>query len=694
MSKIVKTIGGDRLGAGKQRKVALRNYERSTHNLSEIFQSSVGPGILYPCYLNVQLNGDSWEFDVKTALRTLPTVGPVFGNFKLQVDFFSIPLRLYNARLHNNPINVGLHMQNIKLPVASWSVYSKVEGESVDDYVQRTKTNPSSLCHYLLDSGFGWNTSAETIVRVLPAVKYLAYYDIFKNYYANKQEDDFYFISNDVFTDYTHSCFLSVSSYNSETQVVTSLWNRSTSSAWPRITVSEGDPAYWDIYLVVFNQPGPASLAWSVDKLYYKEGSSTPVPISDVSDYVMCNEVLDEHTLLALGARHGMDKAYHIVFGNHHEFSGNIILSQANAFSREMALVSHSLSSIDDLRDAILMTSKDSVFNLSEWSVENSFSPFDFFGETYSVDSKDYPFYNLPCQGLLVKTYQSDIYNAFLNKDFIEGVEGISAITKIDTTNGLEMDTLLMAEKVYNMLCQIAVSGGTWEDYQEAVWGEKAIRRAETPIYLGGLSSVITFDEVVSNSAATIDGDSQPLGTLGGRGRECNVKGGRVVVKTREPSLIMAIASITPLDIMYCQGNTWINNIYSPDDLHKPALDQIGYQDLIGEEMLWTDTSFDANGDPVRRSYGKVPAWLNYMTAVNHSHGDFANDEGKSYMSVGRNYEVDSDGSIADFTTYIDPKKFNYMFAYSDIDAQNFQLQIGFRVTARRKMSAKVIPNL
>lgn len=198
MAKIVKTIGGDRLGAGKQRKVALRNYERSTHNLSEIFQSSIGPGILYPCYLNYALNGDSWEFLIKTALRTIPTVGPVFGNFKLQIDLFSIPIRLYNARLHNNPINVGLHMQNIKLPVADWLVQPKGINESKEDYISRTKTNPSSLCHYLLDSGFGWNTSGETIERTLPALKYIAYYDIFKNYYANKQEDDFYFISNDL----------------------------------------------------------------------------------------------------------------------------------------------------------------------------------------------------------------------------------------------------------------------------------------------------------------------------------------------------------------------------------------------------------------------------------------------------------------------------------------------------------------
>jgi len=45
-------------------------------------------------------------------------------------------------------------------------------------------------------------------------------------------------------------------------------------------------------------------------------------------------------------------------------------------------------------------------------------------------------------------------------------------------------------------------------------------------------------------------------------------------------------------------------------------------------------------------------------------------------------------------TTYIDPSKFNHIFADTRLDAQNFWTQIKVDITARRKMSAKLMPNL
>ena len=66
-------------------------------------------------------------------------------------------------------------------------------------------------------------------------------------------------------------------------------------------------------------------------------------------------------------------------------------------------------------------------------------------------------------------------------------------------------------------------------------------------------------------------------------------------------------------------------------------------------------------------------------------------------MVLNRRYEpnfVGNDLSIKDLTTYVDPKKFNHIFANSRRDAQNFWIQIGCNITARRKMSAKLMPNL
>ena len=64
------------------------------------------------------------------------------------------------------------------------------------------------------------------------------------------------------------------------------------------------------------------------------------------------------------------------------------------------------------------------------------------------------------------------------------------------------------------------------------------------------------------------------------------------------------------------------------------------------------------------------------------------------FMTLNRRYEPDSNYYIKDLTTYVDPAKYNYIFAETSRDAQNFWMQIGVDITARRKMSAKVMPNL
>ena len=80
------------------------------------------------------------------------------------------------------------------------------------------------------------------------------------------------------------------------------------------------------------------------------------------------------------------------------------------------------------------------------------------------------------------------------------------------------------------------------------------------------------------------------------------------------------------------------------------------------------------------------------MSNVNKCYGEFT-DEGM-FMTLNRRFEPNSEGRIGDVTTYIDPKKYNYVFAETKRNAQNFWVQIGADVTARRVMSAKIIPNL
>ena len=302
-----------------------------------------------------------------------------------------------------------------------------------------------------------------------------------------------------------------------------------------------------------------------------------------------------------------------------------------------------------------------------------------------------------PQFGLCVKTYQSDLFNNWINTEWIDGENGISEITSVSVTGGsFTIDALNLAQKVYNMMNRIAVSGGSYRDWIETVYTSNYIERAETPVYMGGMSDEIVFQEVISQSAT----EQEPLGSLAGRGKLAyNKKGGYLKIKVEEPSYIIGIVSITPR-IDYSQGTKWDRNLKTMNDLHKPALDAIGFQDLITNKMAWWDRIITGNASYKTYSAGKQPAWIDYMSNYNRTHGNFASGKSEEFMVLNRSYEIDKENItlnqsvIKDLTTYIDPTKFNYIFADQSLDAMNFWVQIGVDWKARRMMSAKVIPNL
>ena len=76
----------------------------------------MAPGTLVPFMSKVMLPGDTFDITLNAEVLTHPTVGPLFGSYKLQLDVFAIPLRLYQAQLHNNKLGIGLDMSKIRLP--------------------------------------------------------------------------------------------------------------------------------------------------------------------------------------------------------------------------------------------------------------------------------------------------------------------------------------------------------------------------------------------------------------------------------------------------------------------------------------------------------------------------------------------------------------------------------------------------
>lgn len=635
---ITKNIGKNTIGDGKKMTVQLKKYRRSTHDLSYAWRNTQAPGVLVPFMCEVGLPGDTWDINLQANVLTHPTVGPLFGSFKLQAEIYTCPIRLYNGKLHNNALGIGLDMAKIKLPQIEIMGNTQCDNpkNENDEYCQ---VNPSSLLSYLGIKGYGI-VSEDNAPMTKNATPILAYWDIFKNYHANKQEKNAYYIGQKAFIEGVRA---------------------SGKDSWTSNTPNN------------IEKPAVNGMKLIID-------TSSRIEIEDIEIHVGTVVSSGEYFL------EGITVSENQITGTMKNIpsSGAMIWSVSK---KTIDLVDFDLENIDKMREDILAETKD----LGAFVINNlTKTPYGILAERFTNGRL---LTTLPMFGLGIKTYQSDIFNNWINTEWLDGEGGINEITAIDTSSGsFTMDTLNLAKKVYDMLNRIAVSGGTYQDWIQTVYTNEYIERSETPVYQGGYSDEVVFQEVVSNSST----ENEPLGTLAGRGKlQGNSKGGNITVKLDEPSYIIGLVSLTPR-VDYSQGNRWDTDLKTLDDLHKPALDGIGFQDLTTNKMAWWDETLSTKGNQLNTA-GKQPAWVDYMTNYNRTFGNFAIKNNEMFMTLNRNYEYKAGKvgtRIKDLTTYIDPQKYNYIFADTSLSAMNFWVQMGVGIKARRKMSAKIIPNL
>lgn len=679
-----KTLGGDRLRSESKMEVYLPNFGRSSHNVGKIIRTSQACGTIVPYWCQIGLDGTTFYIDITTKVKTLPTTGPVFGSFKHQIDVFVIPIRLYIAALHNNALGVGLNMSKVLLPcfqamTANTSIY--------EQDTNRGQINPSSLLSYIGIKGFG-RSEVNQYLRRFPAMFNLAYWDIFKNYYANKQEENAYVITG-----------------------INHIWK----------TLSVGDGVMW---LRTWKENSakpyainPTNTANFYIKLEFEENiapdevneiqlltNNPEMPTADSNKLTKLGDafIFERTDPEALGLKQPNNPrkatnvyAYKVKKPIKIAYTAGQILESPITMpdNQKIKLTSFPLKNIDEERDHILKALSGAPYTLNPQKM-----PYAAAIEPIELPNHDRTKNYISANawysqaGLAVKTYLSDRFNNWLNTEWIDGTTGgINAITAVDVSDGkLTMDALILQKKIFNMLNRVAITDGTYQAWREATYGIRSATLPESPIFCGGMQSEIAFDEIVSNAAT----DEEPLGTLAGRGIATMYKSGRgLKIKCTEPSMIMALGSITPR-IDYSQGNKWWTRLENMDDFHKPTLDAIGFQELITEEAAAWNTELEENYTPKYQSLGKQPSWIEYTTDVNETYGEFAAGMPLAFMCLNRVYEESKNGTISNPSTYIDPTIYNNIFAESRLSSQNFWVQVAFDVTARRVMSAKQIPNL
>ena len=664
-------------------EVYLPNFGRSSHNIGKIIRTTQACGTIVPYWCQIGLDGTTFYIDITTKVKTLPTTGPVFGSFKHQIDVFVIPIRLYIAALHNNALGVGLNMNKVLLPCfetfsANTSIYK--------NDTNRGQVNPSSLLSYLGIKGFG-GSDVNQYLRRFPAIFNLAYWDIFKNYYANKQEENAYVITGINHTWKKFSVGDGVSWIK--------LWQDNSSEAY-KIESTAEKPKY--IRLEFEEDVSPEEV--NEIQLLTNDPNLTVAAnrLTKLGDAFIFERT--DPNALGLKAPDNPKKAtkvYTYKVKKTIQIAYNKGVSEKSPITmpdnQKIKLTQFPLKNIDDERTKILKAPSSSAYVVNGSTMPYAAAigimelPNHDRTKTYVSSNAWYS-----QAGLAVKTYLSDRFNNWLNTEWIDGTTGgINAITAVDVSDGkLTMDALILQKKIFNMLNRVAITDGTYQAWREATYGIRSATLPESPIFCGGMQSEIAFDEIVSNAAT----DEEPLGTLAGRGIATMYKSGRgLKIKCTEPSMIMALGSITPR-IDYSQGNKWWTRLETMDDFHKPTLDAIGFQELIAEEAAAWSTEITENYKQIYQSFGKQPSWIEYTTDVNETYGEFAAGMPLAFMCLNRVYEENTNRTISNPSTYIDPTIYNNIFAESRLSSQNFWVQVAFDVTARRVMSAKQIPNL
>lgn len=656
---VTRTIGKNTLGDNNKMKVAMRDYDMSTHDISTIFRSSVGVGMLVPFCKILCQKGDIIDLNLINKTLSQPTLGPLFGSFKLQHFLFFGGFRLYNSWLHNNRTGIGMKMSDVKLPMMK----AETKGTGTN---AKTDISASALYKYL-----GWTESrrigASATTGVLKnGVPLLMYIDIFKNFFANTQENNFYMLKGagevilDIQDTYqsSHDGNYTIGKNQESVQI--------TNSTNIHVNLIDIDyQRFWDsIKVTVMTSDGAL--------VYRKLGELTT------------NALTDTITLNNVSA-------------NPYATILQFFTTKETAKFIKTELGQYDLKVLDQIRDVILHKKGNETLIITSSSVgesENGSNNLSKFIDDMIKSQSN------KLGGMLLKTYDSDIFNNWVKTDWIDGAGGITEITSIDITANdgkLTMDALNLQQKVYNMLNRIAVAGGTYRDWLETVYtAGKYLDRPETPVFIGGMTQYIEFDEVISKSATETAYGSQPLGDIAAIGRGGKpLNSGHVHYQCEEPGYIMGLLAITPI-IDYSQGNDFDLNLQTIDDLHKPALDGIGYQDLIQEQMVGNTSEYNGGAtiDKIKHlTANKTVAWIDYMTNYNRTFGDFAAGEALDFMVLNRRYEVENN-KITDLTTYIDPQKYIEIFADTSIDSQNFWVQTVVQATRRGNYSAKQIPFL
>lgn len=177
----------------------VNDVKRSVHNLSLVKRTTFHPGVLYPIYSRKVLAGEKMTIDLRSLLNSMPLQSQLLGSFKLEFSVFFDSDANYYGWMDNNSRRSTEELltrqrhrftPSIQLPPSSGLTYATWLSDP------RYSNQPHSLLDYA-----GYPVGAQRIVARLEGANstpvyqqidlgfVLTYMNIFRNYFANNQEE-------------------------------------------------------------------------------------------------------------------------------------------------------------------------------------------------------------------------------------------------------------------------------------------------------------------------------------------------------------------------------------------------------------------------------------------------------------------------------------------------------------------------
>nr|UCS96106.1 MAG: major capsid protein [Microviridae sp.] len=176
---------------GQLRDVLLNKPNFSNFILSRSNKFSSDAGHLYPILVEECLPGDSFSIRFDNDVKTYPLLSPLLGSFRQQVALFFIPTRLYVQAMDQN--RLMFNPSTVTYPVFSAGQVASSQDLSMFDTRVKKSSILDCLGYFAGSLEVGGTTGEGVLLNAIPLI---GYYDIFRNYFANTQEDDFYIMSS------------------------------------------------------------------------------------------------------------------------------------------------------------------------------------------------------------------------------------------------------------------------------------------------------------------------------------------------------------------------------------------------------------------------------------------------------------------------------------------------------------------